>query len=111
MRYTTNASSPAPQVSLALAVSRPGVRIALLAISLKSVTDTGIGNTRWPRCWRARVFACVQPLSPWCPVMQIEIVNGGHQPQLPFVIVDREGRHVDLTGIGELWDGPSVYNV
>jgi hypothetical protein len=43
--------------------------------------------------------------------MQIEIVNGGHQPQLPFVIVDREGRHLDLTGIGELWDGPTVYNV
>ena len=25
-------------------------------------------------------------------------------PDLPFVIVDREGCHVDFTGIGELWE-------
>jgi hypothetical protein len=32
----------------------------------------------------------------------IEIVAGNHVPDLPFVIVNREGCHVDLTGICEL---------
>ena len=32
-------------------------------------------------------------------------------PDLPFVIVDRRGCHVDLTGIGELWDGPTTARV
>ena len=38
----------------------------------------------------------------------IEIVAGNHVPDLPFVIVNRVGCHVDLTGIAELWDGPTV---
>jgi hypothetical protein len=38
-------------------------------------------------------------------------LNGEHEPDLPFVIVDRQGCHVDLPGIGELWDGPIVARV
>lgn len=41
---------------------------------------------------------------------QIHIINGDHEPPLPFVIVDRMGLHVDLTGIGELWD-PTVAEI
>jgi hypothetical protein len=40
--------------------------------------------------------------------MQFEIRAGDHVPDLPFVIVNRQGIHVDLTGIGELWDGPTT---
>ena len=35
-------------------------------------------------------------------ISMIEIVAGNHVPDLPFVIVNREGCHVDLTGICEL---------
>ena len=38
----------------------------------------------------------------------IEIIAGDHVPDLPFVIVNRQGIHVDLTGIGELWDEPTT---
>ena len=38
----------------------------------------------------------------------IEIVAGAHVPDLPFVIVNRVGRHVYLTGIGELWDAQTL---
>jgi hypothetical protein len=40
--------------------------------------------------------------------MQLEIRAGDHVPDLPFVIVNRQGIHLDLTGIGELWDGPTT---
>ena len=34
----------------------------------------------------------------------IDIVNGAHNPALPFVIIDRQGLHVDLSAVqGELW--------
>ena len=32
-------------------------------------------------------------------------------PDLAFVLVDREGCHVDFTGIGELWDAQTVASV
>jgi hypothetical protein len=38
----------------------------------------------------------------------IEIVAGAHVPDLPFVIVNRVGCHVDLTGIGKLWDAQTL---
>jgi len=41
----------------------------------------------------------------------IEIVAGDLSPDLPFVIVNREGCHIDLTGIGQLWDGPTVASI
>jgi hypothetical protein len=40
--------------------------------------------------------------------MQLEIRAGNHVPDLPFVIVNLQGIHVDLAGIGELWDGPTT---
>ena len=37
--------------------------------------------------------------------------RGEHVPDLPFVIVNREGCHVDFTGIGKLWDAHTVASV
>jgi len=35
----------------------------------------------------------------------IEIINGDHDPESPFMIVDRLGMHVDFSGVdGQLWD-------
>ena len=36
--------------------------------------------------------------------MQVEIVAGDHEPELPLTIVDRQGRHVDIAEIGEYCD-------
>jgi len=41
-------------------------------------------------------------------MLQVEIIAGDHEPNLPFVIVDRRGIHVSLTGIGQLWDGNTM---
>jgi hypothetical protein len=43
--------------------------------------------------------------------MQFEIRAGAHLPDLPFIVVNRQGIHADLTGIGELWDGPTTTQV
>jgi len=46
---------------------------------------------------------------------RVEILNGDHhvdgKGNLPFVIIDRTGVHVDLTGIGQLWDAPTVARI
>jgi hypothetical protein len=39
----------------------------------------------------------------------VEIINGAHEPPFPFVVVNRFGMHVDLSGVqGQLWDEPTV---
>lgn len=46
----------------------------------------------------------------------VEIINGDHAvsgaggANLPFVIINRLGLHVDLSGVGELWD-PTVQKI
>lgn len=42
---------------------------------------------------------------------RVEIINGDHIPNLPFMIVDKHGLHVDLSNVtGELWD-PTVAKI
>lgn len=42
----------------------------------------------------------------------IHILGGDHDPPYPFVIVDRDGRHVDLSKVvGQLWDEPTVSEI
>ena len=54
-----------------------------------------------PRFLRSRCAAILSLLVATV-ISMIEIVAGNHVPDLPFVIVNREGCHVDLTGICEL---------
>lgn len=46
---------------------------------------------------------------------RVEILNGDHdvagRGNLPYMVVDRLGLHVDLVGIGQLWDAPTVSRV
>ena len=51
----------------------------------------------------------------WCGAemlyQNVQIINGDHEPPLPFVIVDRFGMHVDLSKVvGQLWD-PTVAEI
>ena len=51
------------------------------------------------------------PARPHGDPSMIEIIAGQHVPDLHFVIVNRLGCHVDLTGIGELWDAQTLASV
>jgi hypothetical protein len=48
----------------------------------------------------------------------VEIINGDHEvagapasAQLAFIVINRIGIHVDLNGVGQLWDHQTVRHV